>query len=341
MKKTYFKTIIMSLLLASFLPACKGGKQTDKAATSDSIKITQVELSPVVEQTISQDEELTTVLEAKVKNNISAQTGGRLAQLLVAVGDRVRRGQVLARLEATQLATAQIQLKDAQTNLQRMDEVYKAGGVSRAQWEQAKSAVLVAQEQVRNLAENTALRSPISGVVTAKNYDNGDMTSPSLPIVVIEQISPLKAVVKVSESLYSKLKKGVKASLKTEALGESVFEGQISNIFPTIDKQTHTITVEVEFANKQQELRPGMFGRVTFDLGERQIIAVPDRAVMRLVGAGTRYVYVAKDGKAEYRVVTLGSKFGDVQEITSGLAVGEQVIVKGQAKLTNGAPIKG
>lgn len=84
-----------------------------------------------------------------------------------------------------------------------------------------------------------------------------------------------------------------------------------------------------------------MFGRVTLDLGERQIIAVPDKAVMRLVGAGTRYVYVAKDGKAEYRVVTLGSKFGDVQEITSGLAVGEQVIVKGQAKLTNGAPIKG
>ena len=135
----------MSLLLASLLPACKGGKQTDKAATSDSIKITQVELSPVVEQTISQDEELTTTLEAKVKNNISAQTGGRLSQLLVAVGDRVQRGQVLARLEATQLATAQIQLKDAQTNLQRMDEVYKAGGVSRAQWEQAKSAVLVAQ----------------------------------------------------------------------------------------------------------------------------------------------------------------------------------------------------
>ena len=91
-----------------------------------------------MEQTISQDEELTTTLEAKVKNNISAQTGGRLAQLLVAVGDRVRRGQVLARLEATQLSTAQIQLKDAQTNLQRMDEVYKAGGVSRAQWEQAK-----------------------------------------------------------------------------------------------------------------------------------------------------------------------------------------------------------
>ena len=222
MKKIYFKTIIMSLLLASFLPACKGGKQTDKAANSDSIKITQVELSPVVEQTISQDEELTTVLEAKVKNNISAQTGGRLSQLLVAVGDRVQRGQVLARLEATQLATAQIQLKDAQTNLQRMDEVYKAGGVSRAQWEQAKSTVLVAQEQVRNLAENTALRSPISGVVTAKNYDNGDMTSPSLPIVVIEQISPLKAVVKVSESLYSKLKKGREGKFEDGRLSESL-----------------------------------------------------------------------------------------------------------------------
>ena len=84
-----------------------------------------------------------------------------------------------------------------------MDELYKVGGVSKAQWEQAKSAVDQAKLAYGNAAENTVLRSPISGFVTAKNYDNGDMTSPQLPVVVIQQIAPVKAVIGVSEQYYS------------------------------------------------------------------------------------------------------------------------------------------
>lgn len=339
MKTLYIQTLVLVGGLCA-LSACGTGHKEGDTDSADSLKVVQVQTAPALLKTIDVREELTTTLEAKVKNNISAQSGGRLVALAVQVGDRVVRGQIVARLEATQLATAQIQFDDAETNFRRVDEVYRAGGLSLAQWEQARSAMLVAQQQVKNLSANTELRSPISGVVTAKNYDNGDMTSPTLPIVVIEQISPVKGIVKVSESLYSQLRKGTRASLEVQALPDQTFDGQISNIYPTVDQQSHTITVEVEFANARQELRPGMFGRISLDLGQSEALLIPDKAVLRMVGAGTRYVYVKQGDKAEYRVVTLGRKEGDMQEITSGLKAGEVVVVQGQSSLTDGTLIK-
>lgn len=335
------KYTILGLSLALLLGSCGSGtKDNGDKAGADSLAVYNVEGAAVAPQMLDLSESFTATLEAKVKNNISAQTGGRLQQLYVSIGDRVSRGQVVARLEATQLATAQVQLGDAQLAYSRMDELYKIGGVSRAQWEQAKSALTIAQTQVNNLATNTALRSPISGVVTAKNYENGDMTSPTLPVVVIEQISPVKALIHVSETYYTKLKEGLGATLSVEALGDKVFAGKVSNIYPSIDSRTHTVTVEVEFPNAQLELRPGMYGSVKLDLGTREALMIPDRAVQRTLGAGTRYVYVIKGDKVEYRVVETGRKMGDMQEITSGLSAGEVVVTAGATGLTNGAKIK-
>lgn len=341
MNMKYISLALGASMLALGLTACSGSSAESTATQdSDSLAVQDVEWTEARMDTIHLDEAFTATLEAKVKNNISAQSGGRLAQLLVQVGDRVAKGQVVARLEATQLTTAQIQLKDAQANFGRMDELYKVGGISKAQWEQAKSAMDIAREQVNNLAINTALRSPISGIVTAKNYDNGDMTSPTLPVVVIEQISPLKVTVHVSETYYQHLKEGIKATLNVESFGDRSFEGRVSNVYPTIDSQTHTVAVEVEFANRDLALRPGMYGKLLLALGKRPALMVPDRAIQRTVGSGTRFVYVHKDGVATYRVVELGSKVGALQEITSGLAPGEAVVTTGLAGLKNGAKIK-
>ncbi len=337
----YITLALVASLSGLMLTACGSGEKSSEASsTADSVEVIKVERAKVSLDTIDMGEDFTATLEAKVKNNISAQSGGRLQQLLVKVGDRVGQGQVVARLEATQLATAQIQLNDAKLAVSRMEELYKIGGVSKAQLEQAQSAYAIAKQQVNNLATNTSLRSPISGVVTAKNYDNGDMTSPSLPVVVIEQISPVKATIHVSETYYTQLKKGLSASLKVAALGDGAFTGYIANVYPTIDSKTHTVQVEVEFANKDMLLRPGMYGSLRLDLGRRAALLVPDKAVQRIVGAGKRFVYVVRDGKAVYREVEIGEKFGDKQEILAGVEAGEEVVTSGAANLSNGQAIK-
>ena len=334
------KTLSLALLSAGLLSSCSSSSSSKATEEQSADTVRLVEVEPAEMRALSLSEEFTAQLEAKVVNNITAQAGGRLKQLLVKVGDRVGAGQAVARMEATQASQAQIQLADAKTNFARMDELYKVGGVSKAQWEQAKSAVDQAKLAYGNAAENTVLRSPISGFVTAKNYDNGDMTSPQLPVVVIQQIAPVKAVIGVSEQYYSYLKKGAAATLSVDALGEETFSGIVTNIFPTLDPVTHTVSTEIEVANKDLKLRPGMYARVHLDFGTKEALTVPDKAIVRQAGSGARYVYVFSGGKAVYRAVELGQQQGDLYEVVSGLNAGDQVITSAPSNLKNGLSVK-
>lgn len=334
------KTLSLALLSAGILASCSSSSSSKATEEQSADTVRLVEVAPAEMRALNLSEEFTAQLEAKVLNNITAQAGGRLKQLLVKVGDRVGAGQAVARMEATQAAQAQIQLADAKTNFARMDELYKVGGVSKAQWEQAKSAVDQAKLAYGNAAENTVLRSPISGFVTAKNYDNGDMTSPQLPVVVIQQIAPVKAVIGVSEQYYSYLKKGAAATLTVDALGEETFSGIVTNIFPTLDPVTHTVSTEIEVANKDLKLRPGMYARVHLDFGTKEALTVPDKAIVRQAGSGARYVYVFSGGKAVYRAVELGQQQGDLYEVVSGLNAGDQVIISAPSNLKNGLSVK-
>lgn len=334
------KTLSLAVLSAGLLASCSSSSSSKATEEQSADTIRLVEVAPAEMRALNLSEEFTAQLEAKVVNNITAQAGGRLKQLLVKVGDRVGAGQAVARMEATQAAQAQIQLADAKTNFARMDELYKVGGVSKAQWEQAKSAVDQAKLAYGNAAENTVLRSPISGFVTAKNYDNGDMTSPQLPVVVIQQIAPIKAVIGVSEQYYSFLKKGAAATLSVDALGEETFSGVVTNIFPTLDPVTHTVSTEIEVANKDLKLRPGMYARVHLDFGTKEALTVPDKAIVRQAGSGARYVYVFSGGKAVYRAVELGQQQGDLYEVVSGLNAGDQVIISAPSNLKNGLSVK-
>lgn len=334
------KTLSLALLSAGLLASCSSSSSSKATEEQSADTVRIVEVAPAEMRALNLSEEFTAQLEAKVVNNITAQAGGRLKQLLVKVGDRVGAGQAVARMEATQAAQAQIQLADAKTNFARMDELYKVGGVSKAQWEQAKSAVDQAKLAYGNAAENTVLRSPISGFVTAKNYDNGDMTSPQLPVVVIQQIAPVKAVIGVSEQYYSYLKKGAAATLSVDALGEETFSGIVTNIFPTLDPVTHTVSTEIEVANKDLKLRPGMYARVHLDFGTKEALTVPDKAIVRQAGSGARYVYVFSGGKAVYRAVELGQQQGDLYEVVSGLNAGDQVITSAPSNLKNGLSVK-
>ena len=334
------KTLSLAVLSAGLLASCSSSSSSKATEEQSADTVRLVEVAPAEMRALNLSEEFTAQLEAKVVNNITAQAGGRLKQLLVKVGDRVGAGQAVARMEATQAAQAQIQLADAKTNFARMDELYKVGGVSKAQWEQAKSAVDQAKLAYGNAAENTVLRSPISGFVTAKNYDNGDMTSPQLPVVVIQQIAPVKAVIGVSEQYYSYLKKGAAATLSVDALGEETFSGIVTNIFPTLDPVTHTVSTEIEVSNKDLKLRPGMYARVHLDFGTKEALTVPDKAIVRQAGSGARYVYVFSGGKAVYRAVELGQQQGDLYEVVSGLNAGDQVITSAPSNLKNGLSVK-
>ena len=160
------------------------------------------------------------------------------------------------------------------------------------------------------------------------------------PIYVVEQITPVKLYVGVSESDYTRVKKNDKVTLTADALPGKTFTGRIARIFPTIDPATHTFTVEVDVANADRVLRPGMYARVNIDFGTNHNIAVPDDCIVKQQGSGVRSIFVLQsDGTVKESVVTLGRHFGTEYEILSGISAGDKIVVKGQASLKNGSKV--
>lgn len=318
--------------------ACQSNNNAQtEVATEEAPKVTTevVHLQDVEQQSV-----FTGNVEGFAVNNITPQQARRISRLLVDVGDHVRAGQQLAEMESSALAQAKAQYENNKANFERTDELYKFGGESKANWEAVKTAYEVSKLSYENLLENTSLISPISGVVTARNYDNGDMVG-GMPIFVVQQINPVKIFISVSESLYTYVKKGMKVDVELDALPNEKFEGKISRITPSIDPQTRTFEVELTVANGKEQIKPGMYARVTMNYGTRQNVVVPDQSVVKMMGSGDRFIYVYKaDGTVSYQKVELGRRMGDKYEVLSGVADGDEVVVTGQVALKNGIAVK-
>lgn len=333
--------VIVALLaggacMASVACGSKSGN-VDQAAAEEKPKVTT---EVVHVEKVDQISVFTGNVEGYAVNNITPQSSRRISRLLVDVGDHVTAGQVVAEMDASSLAQAKSQLATDKAAFERVDELFKYGGESKAAWEEAKNEYELSQSNYDNLLENTTLCSPIAGVVTARNYDNGDMVGAD-PIFVIQQIRPVKIMVNVSESLYSYVKKGMGVDVALDALPDRTFEGKVSRITPAIDPSTHTFPVEIIVTNSDEVVKPGMYARVTMNYGSRDNVVVPDRAVVKQMGSGDRYIYVyQQDGTVKFQKVELGRRMSDRYEITAGLADGDEIVVKGQNALNNGVSVE-
>ena len=338
--KTIFKT--MSFAAALIMTAGCGnnsGKQTEQAAAVVE-ELPSVAVQKVHVQDVPQISTYTSTIQPYVKNNIVPQTAGRITKVNVEIGDRVQKGQILAEIDKAQLQQAQLQLHNAEVELERLKTLYEAGGLSKSDLDAIELQYNVAKTQVDNLLENTILRSPIDGVVTARNYDAGDMYAMSSPIFTVEQIKPVKMLVGISESDYSKVKKGSKVTVKAEAFPDLTFDGRIERIYPTIDPSTRTFTAEVVVPNNHSTLRPGMFVRASINFGTNSNVVIPDVAVVKQQGSGERFVYVLnEDGTVSYQKVELGRRMGAEYEVLSGVNDGATVVTGGQIRLKDGVKV--
>lgn len=319
--------------------ACGSKKSAETAAPIEEAK-PKVTTEVVNVQDVVMTTNFTGNVEGYAVNNITPQQPRRISRLLVDVGDRVYAGQKVAELDASALAQAKAQYENNKSNFERVDELYRFGGESKANWESMQTAYEVSKLSYENLLENTTLVSPISGLVTARNYDNGDMCG-GLPIFVVQQINPVKVVISVSESLYSYIKKGMVVDVELDALPEKKFQGKVSRITPLIDASTRTFEVEVVVSNGQELIKPGMYARVEINYGSRKNIVVPDVAVVKQLGSGDRYIYVYQaDGTVKFQKVELGRRMGGEYEILSGIADGDEVVTSGQVALKNGIAVE-
>ena len=158
--------------------------------------------------------------------------------------------------------------------------------LSQSDFETAELGYKVRKTNYQNLLENTILRTPITGFVTARNFDQGDMFSMSAPLFTVQQVVPVKLLVGISESEYTKVKKGQSVAIKADALPGRSFTGKVERLYPTIDAATHTFRAEVHVANTDRVLRPGMYARVTVNYGSNHSIVVPDLCIVKQEASG-------------------------------------------------------
>ena len=337
--KTIYRSLLIALSIAAVSCSSNKGTKSTEAEAEVAVQIPNVEVQAVAAREVVQQVLFTGTVEAEVVNNIAPQAPRRINEIRFDVGDHVRKGDVLVSLENSALVQSKAQMDNAKIEYDRTDELYKIGGASKSEWDARRLQYEVAKASYENLLENTTLVAPISGIVTARNYDKGDMTG-GLPVLVIEQIRPVKIMINISESLFAKVRKGMKVYVTLEAYGDEQFTGTISRIYPTINNSTRTFAAEVTIPNNDERIRPGMFARVTLPYGKNVRVVAPDRAVNKLMGSGDRYVYVLEaDGTGRYAKVELGRRMEAEWEILSGLEDGQTVVVKGQTALTNGCKV--
>ena len=335
--------LILAALAMTQLAACGGAANGEESteANKEEDRAVPVEAAVVERQTVYAAYQGTTSLEAEQEAEIVAKTGGVLLELLVDEGDRVKAGQIVARLDREQerleLRQAKAVLDKLENEFARMEELYNKKLISRDEYDRVRFD-LESQRATIELSElqlsYTDVRSPLSGVISERMVKVGNLIQLHQPMFRVDDFDPLLAVLYVPERELSTLEIGQEAVMTFDALPGDEFVGKLKRISPVVDPETGTFKVTVEIPAPDPRLKPGLFGRVNVvhDVHDN-VIAVPKDALI-IEDRGT-YVYVVEEDKARRVDVTTGYTTGNYVEILEGLEAGQLVVTAGKGSIAD------
>ena len=343
----YLKTIPVVLISGLILSACSSKKESatpQNTAVEAEKASAPVKVMTLAKSKISRTIDYTATILPFEEVNMAPSSPGRIDRIYVEVGDRVSKGQDLFLMDRTQLYQLKVQLSSLAKDLARLDTLMATGSAKQQQYDQMKTQYDVMKTNVDFMEENTLLKAPFNGVVTGKYFENGELYSGTpttltgrAAVVTVMQVNPLKVNVSVSEQYYPLIKRGMKADVTADVYENEKFTGTVFRISPTISSATRSFDVEMELPNRKDMLKPGMFVRVSMNLGEVETFVVPASVVLVQEGTNIRFVFLEKEGKAERVEVNLGKRFDDQLEIISDkIREGDRIVSEGQAKLVNG-----
>jgi RND family efflux transporter MFP subunit len=329
-----------------------------------------VEVGRVSRQSVAQQITVVGNLIGDATVSVAPRAAGRLQEVSVRLGDRVSRGQRIAKLEdfellqqvkqaeaAQEVSIATIrqreaELKLAETNAERSRSLYQRQLLPRQTLDDTESRYIAAQAQL-DLAkaqsaqtkarldelaitlENTIITSPLNGLVAKRAVDPGAFVSQSVPVVDVVDVGRFLIVANVVEKDIKELHAGNATRVEVDAYPGETFIGRIARVSPVLDPTTRTAPIEIEIANLDYRLKPGMYARVRITTGtKKEALVVPSNAVVDL--GGRRGVFQPQNGQAIFRVVQVGLEQPDVVEILGGLAEHETVVTTGASALRDG-----
>ena len=332
-----------------------------------------VELAAATRADVNQELEVVGNLVGDQTVSVVPKTAGRLQEITVKLGDRVTRGQRIAKIEdqeileqvkqaeaAYQVASATIRQREAdlalaKTNAERSRNLFQRQLLpqqtlddSEAKYQSAQAALDLARAQntqsqarldeLRFTQQNTVITSPVNGFVARRGADAGAYVSANAPIVDVVDITRVRLVVNIIEKDLKLIGVGDSTRVQVDAFPGESFEGRVARISPVLDPATRTASVEIEIPNGQYRLKPGMYARVGIVTDSHaNALVVPTNALVDV--SGTRGVYLSVDNIAAFRPVKTGIEGAVRTEILDGVADGDRVVTTGAAGLRNGDPI--
>lgn len=345
----YFKTIPFIMAGSLIIASCSSEKINERKAALAANTAVERPVVPVKTMTISKTRisktiDYTATVLPYEEVNVVPSTPGRIEKIYVEKGDRVSKGDNLFLMDRSQLYQLKLQLASLEKDLSRLDTLLKVGSVKQQAYDQTKTQYDVLKTNVEFMEQNTLMKAPFSGIVTGKYFEDGEMysgtpttTTGRSAIVTLMQVNPLKVSVAVSEQYYPLVKKGMRAVITSDVYGGEIFTGTVFRKSPTVNPLTRSFETEIELPNRNDLLKPGMFVRVSMELGDIEAFVVPANTVLMQEGTNIRYIFLAKNGIANRVEVKIGKRFDDSLELVSDVLMeGDQLIIEGQSRLLPG-----
>jgi RND family efflux transporter MFP subunit len=315
-------------------------------------------------------------LMAKSSVDLLAKVEGRLESLAVDVGDWVKEGELIARIEKDEIAEVvreaeaalevaqatlrgkEVEMKNLARQLERAEELLKRQLIARQEFDTVQTQSLTAQAQTdlaraqvaqrRAILQNAQIRlshtevhSPISGYVGKKLLDRGAMVKGNTPIVSLVSLDPVRTVISLVEKDYARVNPGLEAAIAIDAYPGQSFVGRVVRVSPIMDRDTRTADIEIEIPNRNKVLKPGMFARVslTLERKERRFL-VPQAALVRTNDAVGVYKVERKQRRVKFTPVEIGITDSGNVEVIRGVAEGDLVVTYGAQFLKDGARVQ-
>jgi len=325
----------LSLLLAG----C--GHKTEAIAPVQ-LPAASVKVATVEKKTRPATEEVMGTVRAKLRASIEAKVSGKIEKLLVAPGQAVKAGELLAELDAREIQARLDQAlavrQQAESDLKRFTALLEAKSVTPVEFDSAQARARVASAAVNEtetMLGYTKIIAPFAGVITRKHADVGDLASPGKPLLDMEDSRALRLEADVPEAVVGKLALGDNLPVRVAAL-EKELTGVVSEIAPTADPGSRTFLVKLDLPDAAG-LRAGQFGRVAMSVGETSALRVPASAVVQR--GQMEIVFIVTDNKAQLRLVKTGKRIGGEIELVSGVSAGEKIVVQNATALLDGQPL--
>ena len=332
------KKIVLLFAAAVCLISC--GKKEAQTTQQEAERVEVVSTITLQEKEIERVFTVSTNLQGYLTQNVAPSLTGKIEHIFVEVGDEVKAGDMLVRMDQTQYLTQKIQLANLETEVGRLEALLETGSVSQQTYDQTKVGYDQLKQNLAFLEQNTYVKAPFDGVISAKTYEDGELYG-GQPIVVLTQVKKLKALIAVPETYYPLIKEGMRLTVKSEVYPEETFPATIEVVYPTIDAASHTFQCKIVIPNASEKLRAGMYVTTTLGLGKENTIVVPYQSVEKLIGSNERYVFINENGYAKRVSVKLGQRFDEsIEIIAPEIKAGVEYISVGQHKLVDGVKIE-